>query len=172
MISSLLDMLDPPDEDLDWALTQRNHTYTLHLRSPFGDPGKWSDWRPYDSLSWSGWSVSTQKHTYARFYYKHDYGTDLNLRIFEYETEQTTVDVIEYDYKEYWWSKKKERSFTRVEKAYRIRHRPTRKHDLTHVFEFAGSGFSRPPSVEELRNAASALLAVYDSLTEETEKQE
>ena len=170
MIASLLDMLDPPRDGLDWALTQRNHTYTLHLRSPFGDPGKWSDWKPYDRMSEHTWS--TNSHKFASFYYKNEYSRDISLRIFEYETEQTTVDGIEYDYKEHWWSKKKERSFTRVEKAYRIRHRPTRKHDLTHVFEFAGNDFSRPPSVEELRNAASALIAVYDSLTEETEEQE
>lgn len=164
IVPNLLDILDPPDEDLDWALTQRNHTYTLHLRSPFGDPGKWSDWKPYDRMSEHTWS--TNSNNYASFYYKNEYGRDISLRSYEYETEQTTVDGIEYDYKEHWWSKKKERSSTRVEKAYRIRHRPTRKHDLTHVFEFAGSGFSRPPSVEELRNAASALIAVYESKEE------
>ena len=168
IVPNLLDTLDPPIDDLEWALTQSHHYFTLHLRSTFGEPGEWSDWRPYDRMSEHTWSAHS--HKYASFYYKNEYGRDISLRSHEYETHETTVEGIEYDYKKHWWSIPKERIYTHVEKAYRIRHRPTRKHDLTHDFEFTGVEFSRPPEAREVHRAASALLAVYESRTEENEQ--
>ena len=168
IVPNLLDTLGKPIDNLEWALTQSHHYFTLHLRSTFGEPGERSDWRPYDRMSEHTWSAHS--HKYASFYYKNEYGRDISLRSHEYETHETTVEGIEYDYKKHWWSIPKERIYTHVEKAYRIRHRPTRKHDLTHDFEFTGVEFSRPPEAREVHRAASALLAVYES-REETEEQ-